>query len=139
VTEDNSLAISGECFCGAVSYEVAGTLRDARSCHCSRCRKAFSSQASAYAQVDPADFRWLTGEYLLTTYIGEAGNGLKFCSRCGSTLCGVVDGQVHGVTLGCVNGDPGIEIGRHIFVGSKAAWEVIPEGLTTFDEGSPGS
>lgn len=131
--------MTGECFCGAVTYEVAGKLRDARSCHCSRCRKAFSSQASAYALVDPVEFRWLTGEDILTTYTGGHGAGLKFCSRCGSTLCGIVDGKVHGVTLGCVNGDPGIEIGRHIFIGSKAVWEVIPKGVTTFEEGPPGS
>ena len=131
------MTVSGECFCGAVAYEVSGKLRDARSCHCSRCRKAFSSQASAYALVDSAEFKWLRGEDLLTSYIGEHGAGLRFCSKCGSTLCGVVDGQVHGVTLGCVNGDPDIDIGRHIFVGSKAAWEVLPEGVTTFEEGPP--
>ena len=131
------MTVSGECFCGAVTYEVTGRLRDARSCHCSRCRKAFSAQASAYACVDPAEFRWLTGEDLLTSYVGAQGAGLQFCSRCGSTLCGLVDGRVHGITLGCVNGDPGIEIGRHIFVGSKAPWEVIPTGVLTFEEGPP--
>jgi len=56
---------------------------------------------------------------------------------CGSTLCGVFEGAVHGVTLGCINGDPEIEIGRHIFVGSKAKWEVIPDGVTIFDKGPP--
>jgi hypothetical protein len=131
------LSIFGECFCRAVTYQVSGDLRDARSCHCSRCRKAFSSQASAYALVDPAEFKWLGGEDLLTSYIGQHGAGLMFCSKCGSTLCGVVDGAVHGVTLGCVNGDPPIAIGRHIFVGSKAAWEVMPEGVLTFEEGPP--
>ncbi|MDA1076100.1 MAG: GFA family protein [Proteobacteria bacterium] len=129
------MTITGECFCGAITYEVTGTLRDARSCHCSRCRKAFSAQASAYAEVDPNEFHWLTGEDLLTSYIGSHGFGLRFCSNCGSTLCGVFDGQVHGVTLGCVNGDPQISIGAHIFVGSKAVWEVIPDGVVTFDEG----
>jgi len=129
------LTVSGECFCGAITYTVSGKLRDARSCHCSRCRKAFSSQASAYALVDPAEFKWTTGEDLLTSYVGEHGAGLRFCSRCGSTLCGVFDGQVHGVTLGCVNGDPEIEIARHIFVGSRAAWEVLPLGVVTFEEG----
>ena len=114
---------------------MSGKLRDARSCHCSRCRKAFSSQASAYALVDPVEFEWLSGEDLLSSYVGEHGTGLKFCSKCGSTLCGIVNGDVHGVTLGCVNGDPNIEIGRHIFVGSKATWEVMPEGVTTFEEG----
>ncbi len=131
------MTVSGECFCGAITYEVSGNLFDARSCHCSRCRKAFSSQASAYALVDPDEFEWLTGEDLLTSYINDVGFGLQFCSVCGSTLCGLFKGVVHGVTLGCVNGDPGVEIGQHKFVGSKAAWEVIPDGVTTFDEEAP--
>lgn len=131
------MTISGECFCGEVTYEVSGKLRDARSCHCSRCRKAFSSQASAYAEVDPDEFRWVTGEDVLTSYIGEHGFGLQFCKKCGSTLCGVFNGIVHGVTLGCLNGTPDVEIGRHIFVGSKASWEVIPDGLEIYQEGEP--
>lgn len=131
------MTISGECFCGAVSYEISGKLHDARSCHCSRCRKAFSSQASSYALVNSSEFRWLSGEELLTSYTGEHGEGLMFCSKCGSTLCGVVNGEVHGVTLGCVNGDPGVVIDRHIFVDSRAAWEVMPEGVTVFAEGPP--
>ena len=129
------MTISGECFCGAVKYSISGRLRDARSCHCSRCRKAFSAQASAYALVDPESFRWESGEELLTSYTSKAGFGLRFCSVCGSTMCGTFEGNVHGVTLGCVNGDPGIEIAAHIFVGSKAPWEVIPEGVTAFEEG----
>jgi len=133
------MTVSGECFCGAVRYEVFGKLRDARSCHCSRCRKAFSSQASSYAEVDAGEFSWLAGEDLLTTYASEGGFGLQFCSKCGSTLCGVYKGAVHGVTLGCVNGDPGVEIGRHIYVASRAAWEVIPDGVVTFQEGAPDS
>jgi len=108
------MTVSGECFCGEVTYEVSGKLRDARSCHCSRCRKAFGSQASAYALVNPDDFRWLTGEDQLTSYINEQDFGFRFYSKCGSTLCG-----------------------RHIFVGSKASWEVIPDGVVTFEEGSP--
>ena len=131
------MTISGECFCGAITYEVSGNLRDARSCHCSRCRKAFSSQASAYALVNADEFAWLTGEDLLTSYVGKHGFGLQFCSVCGSTLRGLFEGTVHGVTLGCVKGDAEGEIGQHIFVGSKATWEVMPDGVTTFDEGPP--
>lgn len=127
------MTISGGCFCGEISYEISGDLRDARSCHCSRCRKAFSAQASAYALVEPNEFRWLSGESLLSSYVGEHGFGLQFCRKCGSTLCGIFQGVIHGVTLGCVSGDPKIEIGQHIFVGSKAGWEVIPAGVRCFD------
>lgn len=133
------MSISGECFCGAVRYRVDGELRDARSCHCSRCRKAFSAQASAYALVNVDEFHWLSGEGLLTSYDCGQGFGLRFCKRCGSTLCGTWQGEVHGVTLGCVNGDPKVELGMHIYVGSKAVWERLPEGITQYDEGPPAS
>ena len=131
------MKLTGECFCSEIKYEINGKLRDARSCHCSRCRKAFSSQASAYALVDPSEFRWVCGTELLTSYVNKEGFGLQFCKKCGSTLCGIYHDEIHGVTLGCINEDPQIEIGYHMFVGSKASWEVIPEGVPQYDEYPP--
>ena len=131
------MVITGECFCSEVKYQINGILRDARSCHCSRCRKAFSAQASAYALVEPKEFEWLSGENLLTSFVNKQGFGLQFCSKCGSTLCGIFDGTIHGVTLGCLNDNPNIEIGKHIYVGSKANWEVMPENVTQYLEGAP--
>ncbi len=134
---ENSMKLTGECFCGEIKYEINGTLQDARSCHCSRCRKAFSSQASVYALVAPSEFRWVCGTEFLTSYINQQGFGLQFCKQCGSTLCGVYKNEIHGVTLGCLNEDPKIEIGRHIFVDSKASWEIIPKGATQYKEHAP--
>ena len=136
---ENKRQITGECFCGQIKYQINGKLRDARSCHCSRCRKAFNAQASAYALVDPSQFEWLSGQELLTSYVGAHGFGLQFCSQCGSTLSGIFKGIIHGVTLGCVNGDPEVEIGKHLYVGSKAKWEIMPEGIPQFHEGAPES
>jgi hypothetical protein len=133
------MTITGECFCGNIQYQIDGNLKDARSCHCSRCRKAFSAQASAYALVEPGELTWVQGSDLLSSYESQPGFGLQFCSNCGSTLCGTYQGQVHGVTLGCLNGNPEIEIGYHIFTGSKASWEVLPSGVTAYLEGVPRS
>ncbi|NVB38621.1 GFA family protein [Pseudenhygromyxa sp. WMMC2535] len=130
--------ITGSCACGGIRYRIDGALKNARSCHCSRCRKTFSGQASAYAEVDPeATFTWTQGEALLTRFETMPEFGLAFCSRCGSTLCGTHRGRVHGVTLGCVDGDPGVVIEMHIFVDSKAPWEVMPEGVVSYPEGPP--
>jgi len=131
------MLITGGCLCQANSYQINGVLRDARSCHCSLCRKTFSAQASAYALVDSLDFSWTSGGDLLTTYNSHDGFGLQFCSQCGSTLCGIYNGAIHGVTLGCVNGDPKIKLARHIFVGSKASWEIIPDGVPQYQENVP--
>lgn len=137
ISSKSEMPISGECFCGAIKYRINGKLRDARSCHCRDCRKAFSAQASAYALVNSEEFLWVSGKNLLTTYESKKGEGLQFCSVCGSTLCGTFKGVVQGVTLGCVNDDPEIEIGMHIYVGAKAIWEIIPEGVIQYQEGPP--
>lgn len=93
--------------------------------HCSRCRKAFSGASSAYALVQADSHRWTSGEEELKRYKTGAGWELAFCANCGSTLAGIFDGRVHGVTLGTVNGDPNIEFEYHIYVGSKAPWDHI--------------
>jgi hypothetical protein len=131
---DTAMAITGECFCGEVAFEISGDLFDARSCHCSRCRKAFSGAGSAYALVQPGTFRWRKGEALLTSYVNKESAGLQFCRVCGSTLCGVFNGEVHGVSLGCLNDDPKVILARHIFVGSKASWDMIGGETPQFDE-----
>jgi hypothetical protein len=128
------VTLTGQCFCGEVKYEIKGALTDARSCHCSRCRKAFSSQASSSALVKPSDFQWVSGANLLSTFSSQKEFGLQFCSKCGSTLCGLYKDEIHGVTLGCLNDDPHIEISRHIFVGSKASWEIIPDAAIQYQE-----
>lgn len=129
------MTITGECFCGQVTYQVTGPLVDPLSCHCSRCRKAFSSQSSNYARVNTGDFRWVSGEERLTSYVGKHGFGLVFCSICGSTLCGTHNGSIHGVAMGCLNEDPELDEIHHIFVDSKASWEVMPDGVKMFSEG----
>jgi len=72
--------LNGSCFCGAIKYRISGILRDARSCHCSRCRKEFSSQVSAYALVKATDFSWESDESLLKSHESSKGASLQCCS-----------------------------------------------------------
>lgn len=117
--------LTGGCFCGTVRYEITAPLVAARSCHCSRCRKTFSGAGSAYAEILPGSFSWTQGQDRLTFYSSSPGWGLCFCRTCGTTLAGMHDGNVHGVTLGGIDGDPQVELQMHIFVGSKAPWDHI--------------
>ena len=127
--------IEGGCFCGSLRYEISGALCNARSCHCSQCRKAFSGAGSAYAEIAPgASFCWTSETKTLKTYKSIADWGLSFCGNGGTSLCGVFQNQVHGVTLGSVDGDPGVQIEQHIFVGSKAPWDHIGGDAPQFEE-----
>jgi hypothetical protein len=129
------MSISGSCFCGIVTYEVSASLQNARSCHCSRCRKAFGGPSSAYAEVQTGSFRWATGQTNVKQYRVNDGWALAFCDRCGSALAGILDDEVHGITLGTVDGDPGVEIAMHIHVASKAPWDHIGGDAPRFPEG----
>ncbi|MCF8500330.1 MAG: GFA family protein [Rhodospirillum sp.] len=120
-----------------MKYRIEGPLRRPRICHCSRCRKAFSAQGNAYAEVDPDRFSWTQGEHLLVSYPADGTPGKRFCRVCGSTLCGVVGGRVHGVTLGTLDQDQGITLEAHIFMGSKPAWDDIGEDTPRFEEYPP--
>lgn len=127
--------LTGGCLCGALRYAIRSPLKNARMCHCSRCRKAFSGAGSAYAEVESGSFAWTSGTDELTHHSTAPGWGLAFCRRCGSTLAGFQGDRVHGVTLGSVDGDPGVSIEQHIFVGSRAPWDHIGGTAPQFDEG----
>lgn len=131
------MLLTGGCACGRVRYRIDAPLHAARCCHCSRCRKTFSGTGSAYAEVVPGSFAWESGADQLTSYESAPGWGLCFCRTCGSTLCGTHDGAVHGVTLGSVDGDPGVAITMHIFVGSRAPWDHIGGDAPQFDAFPP--
>ena len=79
--------------------------------------------------------RWTTGEEKVKHYDVHGGWSLAFCSECGSTLAGVLEGVVHGITLGTVNGDPKVEIESHIYVESKAPWDHIGGDAPQYPEG----
>ena len=88
--------------------------------------------------MEADQFSWITGEDMLRGYASEkTGEGLLFCSNCGSTLCGTMNGHVNGVTLGCVDGDPEVSIEMHIFVEEKATWEIMPENVQCYPKGPP--
>jgi hypothetical protein len=127
---------TGSCFCGAICYEIKGKLTDAKCCHCSRCRKAFSGSGSAMARVSPGAFHWLQGEDSLRTYINKQDIGLGFCGTCGTTLCGLHKGEVFGIALGTLDGNPDVRIAEHIFVGSKAGWDEIGGDAPQYAEAS---
>ncbi len=129
------MPLTGSCLCAALSYEIREPLIRAQSCHCSRCRKVFSGSGSAFGFLQPGSFHWCGDVSALSRYASGAGWEIGFCGKCGSTLCGVHDGTVLGVTLGSVDGDPGVQIERHIFVGSKAPWDHIGGTAPQFEEG----
>lgn len=131
------MTIKGGCLCGRVRYRVNGRLFNADHCHCSMCRRQHGAAFATYAEFEAEDFAWTSGEELVKVYQPSAGGGWAFCGECGSTLAGTDDGRVTSITLGTVEGDPGIRPELHMFAGSRAPWYEISDDLPQYDEWPP--
>lgn len=129
---------TGRCLCGVVRYAVRGELGPADHCHCSMCRRSHGAPFATFVRIRRSDFELLQGAEALTRHVSSPAVVRSFCSRCGSRLFfehGAVPAYVF-VTLTSFDGEPGIAPTMHIFVGSKAEWETITDGLPQF-EGQP--
>ena len=129
--------LQGSCLCGGVRFEVTEPFLWAGHCHCSRCRKHSGAFGGTQARVPRSGFRLLSGEELITAYRPDDGRVKAFCSVCGSSLFGGdwPDGDEVAIRLGAFDGDPGIRPEFHLFVGSKAPWETLPDdGLPQYEE-----
>jgi hypothetical protein len=126
----------GSCLCGAVQYEISGSLGPIMLCHCSRCRKANGSAFAAVSPVAASDFRIIKGEESLRNYRTEAGVYRVFCSTCGSSIIGKRENmpKIVRVRIGTLDTPVETKVSAHIFVGSKAEWYDIHDDVPQHEE-----
>ncbi len=117
----------GQCNCGAITFEIAAELSDVFICHCSICRRSTGSNGIAVLVVSNEDFRWTKGhEHIATWKKPDADWETWFCMTCGSRLPGVNDESRMFVPAGLItDGGDNLEVRHHIWVDSRAGWDVI--------------
>ena len=129
----------GRCLCGALNYELDGPFSAMAHCHCSMCRKHHGTGFATFVVGPIAGFRWISGEDRCVRYQSSAKGVRSFCSVCGSA--GPTTMPEFGIAVapaGSLAGELGIKPQSHMFVGSKAPWDAITDGLPTFDAYPPG-
>ena len=131
--------LKGSCLCGAVRYEVSGPVHDIHHCHCSMCRKSHGTAFSTFARLKAADFRYGTGEEHVRAYRSSAPIERTFCDTCGGRLTVRFDGMPDTVwvSVGTLEGDPGVRARSHMFVASKAPWDEISDEVPQYPEYGP--
>ena len=131
--------LTGQCFCGAIEYEISGALGPIVNCHCSECRRWHGSAFRSRATVERKAFTWLKGEEHLTKYCSSKQNVYTFCSICGSNLIGYFKNNSEhiGLPLGGLDQDSGHKPVANIFVKYKAPWYDIADNLIQYDEEPP--
>jgi hypothetical protein len=125
--------LRGSCLCGSVTYEVPDNFEYSLYCHCSNCRRATGAAAKPFAGIKSDLLKIVSGGDHLMRYGGGA-NHDAHCRQCGSLLYSLVrNGAYVHVTLGTLIDGPSIRPTAHIFVGSKAPWDNICDGLPEYD------
>lgn len=130
----------GSCSCGKMRFELEGPPLRMHHCHCMRCRRARGGAHATNVIYRIEALRYSQGEELLGNFDlpGAELFGTSFCRQCGgamprrSSTRGVVV-----VPIGSLDSDPGIHAVAHQFVGSKAAWYDIHDGVPQYPEAAP--
>jgi len=127
--------VTGSCFCGSITYEIALPTLACGHCHCSMCRRPHGASHVTWAVVPTDQFRITSGEGRLKTYESSAHGRRQFCSVCGSQLfCWHLgeDGsppRVIDVTVASLHGAIDRLPQAHYFYDSRADWTDVRDGL----------
>lgn len=119
---------TGSCLCGAVSFEVAGSLPPPDACHCSRCRK---QSGHFWVSTDvPRNALTIRGAENLRWFQSSEKVRRGFCSACGSSLFwDPVKKDIVGVAMGAFDQPTHTKLAIHIHVADKGDYYEILDGV----------
>ena len=128
---------AGGCLCGAVRYEVRGTLRDVVNCHCKMCQRLHGNFGShskaaktAITVISGDDLSWYQ-----TSDIARRG----FCRKCGSNLFWEpFDLDAAGIVAGTLDDPSGLKSIGQILVAEKADFVESTDDCPQFEGSSRG-
>jgi hypothetical protein len=127
--------MTARCLCGDIRIEIGGKIGPVVYCHCSQCRKATGTAFATNADVRRKYWRIVAGEELVREFESSPGKFRAFCPRCGSPIYSrrAATPDVVRVRLGLLEDDPERRPLAHGWVGSKAPWFAITDGLPQYD------
>lgn len=128
------MKLSGNCLCGKLSFEATSKSGNIYQCHCSKCRRSTGSSANANVIVKIHEFKWLVAPTSLKQFVSN-GWVSSFCSECGckAPITDTKNGICY-IPAGTLNQDHDLKVTSHIYVGSKAFWDVIGGSATQLKE-----
>ena len=130
--------IQGSCLCRQVTFVIDGPVSGLSNCHCTECRKAYGSAFGTVAICKKEDFKYLSGENLISSYKQTERVTRYFCNHCGSSLPIVENWDpLVGIPAGLLDDDPKAKIQHHIFVKYKAPWWEITDDIPQYEEWPP--
>ena len=118
---------SGRCLCGAVRYEVRGSLRDVLICHCEECRRWHGHVSASTAArkeelvlLEQRGLRWIESPR------SDARARRGFCAECGSSLFWDPPGRATiSIAAGTLEPPTGLRIAAHWYVSQASDYYEI--------------
>ena len=114
----------GSCLCGAVRYEIRGTIERTSKCWCTMCQKQHGAAFGPYANVAARDLVYLQGEEMLTRYVSSPGVERSFCRVCGSNLSwqSASSHDRIAITLGTFDTPYEGKVTHDLYIDTKPGW-----------------
>jgi len=124
----------GKCLCEVVSFEIVGDIPKLFQCHCSLCRRQGGSTSNTAMIIATENFRWLTGQEHILSFVKPTGFRSDFCSICGSTVPNPLRNTTYvWIPSGMFEGSENLGIAVHLYVGSRASWDTAPLTGTLYE------
>ncbi|WP_097928870.1 GFA family protein [Monaibacterium marinum] len=120
----------GSCLCGAVKYQVRGSLRPVVACHCVQCRKT-SGHYGAATSAARGDLK-IAGDVKWFASSGTARRG--FCPDCGSSMFWDGGGENISIWAGTLDGQTDLQLRGHIFAADKGSYYEITDDLPVYPQ-----
>lgn len=121
----------GACLCGAVQYTLDQDFEALLQCHCQKCRKATGTAFATNGLIAKAAFHLQKGETALKSFASSPDARRYFCGQCGSPVYSIKTSapKTYRIRVGLIEEDLSVSVQQHVFVGSKANWDHIYDGL----------
>jgi hypothetical protein len=130
--------ICGACVCGAVRWSYDSEPSAMLHCPCSVCSKHHCTLFATFVAGPLGTFHWRAGTGQIATWQSSAQGRRSFCTVCGSKVAGVEhDSKQVFMPAVALEGELGIRPQMHLFVGSKAPWFEIHDGVPQYPEAAP--
>jgi hypothetical protein len=127
------MAITGQCLCGEITYELAAAPVMTGICHCKNCQRQAGSAFSTLAGVAKDAFSISGTPKLYQDKETDSGNAVEryFCGTCGSPIYSALPGQPDMLYLksGTLDDTSDFTPQFHAWCDSKQQWVDIPDSV----------
>lgn len=128
------MGMTGQCLCGAVSFETAKPPVKVMHCHCSMCRRASGAAFATFAMFDAADIRFL-GKAPVPYHSSPAAQR-SHCGTCGSPVSFLYDAEPERIYLaaGLFDHPEALSPSEHWYAEGEVRWSHVADGLPRHGE-----